>query len=299
MIENKTPKKVGLTLGGGGARGFAHIGAYEVLMNHGIKINCITGCSIGAIVGAGIAQGKRPRELLEVVKDFASHKPSGLKSINFSNGGIFSGKEILASLKKMIPEDLEFKDLKIPLNVNAVDLETGEQVVFSRGNVLNAVLASSALPGIYPPVFYQDRLFADGGVVNSIPVDICRGMGAEVIIAVDLKSYVSQQNMAGMIYHFYIQPNKEQKYNLSIKKSSLKEAKLKLAFPINVMMRALAITERRNAERIMERTNPEFVIHPRVSEFGMLDFESYQAIYDEGRKAAEEIALEIAKGVGL
>ncbi|MDP4008460.1 MAG: patatin-like phospholipase family protein [Candidatus Peregrinibacteria bacterium] len=297
MESCKTNKKVGLTLGGGGARGFAHIGAYEVLIKHGIPIHCITGCSIGAIVGAGIAQGKSPEELLEIVKEFADHKPIGIKDLGFGNGSIFSGNSILRSLKKLIPEDLEFKDLKIPLSVNAVDLESGEQIVFDSGNVLEAVMASSALPGLYPPVFYQDRLFVDGGVVNSIPVDICRGMGAEIIIAVDLKSYVSQQNMAGMIYHFYVQPKKEEKYHLSIKKGRIKETKLKLAFPVNVMMRALAITERRSAERIMEMINPEFVIHPEVSDFGMLDFEQYADIYDEGRRAAEDIAIEILESI--
>lgn len=287
--HKKQPKKIGLTLGGGGARGFAHVGVYEVLQKYNVPIDYISGCSIGAIVGAGIAQGKDPKELLEIIKEFAKQEPVSLTHINLKNGSIFSGKEVVKSLKKLIPEDLEFRDLKIPLSVNAVDLETGEQRVFDSGNVLSAVLASSALPGLYPPVFYEDKLFVDGGVVNSIPVDICRGMGAEEIIAVDLKSYVSQQNMSGLIYHFYIQNGKEEKYHLKTKKNVLKEMKLKLAFPINVMLRALAITERKSAERIMAKINPEHIIHPHVSEFGMLDFDEYKDIYKEGKRAAEEV----------
>ena len=289
-MVKKTNKKVGLTLGGGGARGFAHIGVYEVLKRYKVPIDCISGCSIGAVVGAGIAQGKSAEELVNIVKEFSKHHPTGIADIRLNNGSIFSGKKVLKSLKKLIPEDLEFKDLKIPFSVNAVDLETGEQVIFDSGPVLDAVLASSALPGIYPPVFYQDRLFVDGGIVNSIPVDVCRGMGAETIIAVDLKSYVSQQNISGLIYHFYVQGKKEKKYHLKTKKSYLKEAKLRLSFPVNVMMRSLAITERKSAERIMAKINPEFVIHPRVSGFGMLDFDEYEDIYVEGKRVAEEIA---------
>jgi len=100
MGMGKKKKKVGLTFGGGVARGFAHIGAYEVLLNYSVPIDCITGCSIGAIVGAGIAQGKSPEELLEIVKEFADHKPIGIKDLGFGNGSIFSGKSILTAERK-------------------------------------------------------------------------------------------------------------------------------------------------------------------------------------------------------
>jgi len=292
---SKKQRKLGLTLGGGGARGFAHIGVYEILRARKAKIDYISGCSMGAVIGAGIAQGKTPAELLEIAQDFTKHHPGGLTDIRLNNGSIFGGEKVLKSLKKLIPEDLEFEDLQIPLSVNAVDLETGEQIVFNSGNVLKAVLASSALPGIYPPVYYKDRLFVDGGIVNSIPVDICRGMGADNIIAVDLKSYVSQQNMSGLIYHFYIQDKKEEDYHLKMKKNHLKEAKLRLAFPINVMMRSLAITERKSAERIVAKIHPEIIIHPHVSEFGMLDFDEYEDIYVEGKRATQDMMEVIEK----
>ena len=293
----KQNKKIGLTLGGGGARGFAHIGVYKILKQREIPIHYISGCSISAVVGAAIAQGKEVDEMIEIVKEFAEHEPTTFKDISFSNGSIFSGKKVLKTLKKLIPEDLEFKDLQIPLSVNAVDIETGEQIIFDSGSVLKAVMASSALPGIYPPVYYQDRLFVDGGIINSIPVDVCRGMGADEIIVVDLKSYVSQQNMSGMIYHFYIQDKKNQEYHLETKKNLIREMKLKLAFPVNIMMRALAITERKSAERILAKINPEHMIHPDVSGFGMLDFDEYEKIYKEGEKVATEVIEQIAFSV--
>ncbi len=292
-------KKVGLTLGGGGARGFAHIGVYKAFQQHKIPISYISGCSMGAIIGVGIAQGKSPDDLLKIVKEFVGHNPVSLKNLNLTHGSIFDADEILVSMKKLIPEKLDFRELKIPLSVNAVDIESGEHVVFDSGNVLEAVLASSAIPGIYPPVYFNERLFVDGGVLNSLPVDVCRGMGSEVIVAIDLKSYVSQQNISALVYHFYVQKDKEKGLHLNLKKDYLKELKLKISFPINIMMRAMAISERRLAERTLAKISPEFVIHPDVSAYGLLDFEDYDKIFEEGYRVGMEKVEEIKREIGM
>lgn len=290
-------KKLGLTLGGGGAKGFAHIGVYKILYDNKIPIHCISGASMGAVIAAGIAQGRTPTDLLNLMEEFAQKKTKliRLNRLGLREGAVLDGKEEYEILKKLIPENLTFEQLNIPLKVNAVDLEKGEEIIFDSGNVAQAVLASSALPGVYPPIFYKDRLLVDGGVLNSIPVNLCKTMGANVLVAVDLKSFYSEQNISGMIYHFYIQKKEAKTYHLNFKKNHLHEMMLKLGFPLNVMMRAMAITERKNAEQILADTKPDVIIHPNVAHFSVLDFKNCREIYEAGIEAGEKWLPEIQK----
>lgn len=283
---DKNKKKVGLTLGGGGARGIAHIGIYKYLVKNDIKPDIIVGCSMGAVIGACIAQGKDMDNTLDLVEKFASKHLFKISNFEIGTGGFLNEDKVDELLKALIPEDLRFENLKIPFAVNAVNVETGDHVVFDKGNVLKAVKASCAIPGIFKPVFINGCAYVDGGVVNAVPVDVCRGMGAEVIIAVDLKSYVSQQNVSALIYHFYMQKKIQEKAGVGLKENLLKETKLKLAFPIQVLLRSASIAERKLMERVMSKINPEVILHPHVSNFGLLDFENFQAIYEAGRDCA-------------
>jgi NTE family protein len=287
-------KKIGLTLSGGGAKGFAHIGVYEVLHKNKVPIHALAGSSIGAFVAAGIAQGKTPQDIYQVMRKLIKKKKHliGLSSLGWTKGSLLDGKLERGVMEELIPKDLEFKDLKIPLVVNAVDLENGEEVVFKEGNVFQAVLASSALPGLYPPVYYKDRLFVDGGILNYLPVNHCKAMGIDFQIAVDLQSFSSEQNISGLIYEFYIKDKQEEKYDLKFKHSLWKEALLKLGFPVNVMLRSLSIASDKNAAKILKETNPAVLIRPDVSSFSVVDIEDHQRIYMAGLREGEE-AMEL------
>ena len=179
-------RKVGLALGGGAARGLAHIGVVDVLQKEGIPIDMIAGTSIGALVGAVYAQGKN----CEVVKDLALSinltKMMSLTDLALPKTGFIGGKAIIKLLEKVIGSDLKFEDLEIPLALMATDIITGEEVVINQGSVLDGIRASISLPGIFTVVKRNDRYLVDGGLVNPVPVSILKQMGADFIIAVNV-----------------------------------------------------------------------------------------------------------------
>ncbi|MFH1709869.1 MAG: patatin-like phospholipase family protein [bacterium] len=176
------PQKVGLVLGGGGARGVAHIGVIKVLAENKIPIYCITGTSSGAIFGALFSGGMNPHDMAKQARHADWMK---LVKFKLSKTGPVSGEGI----EKLITGNISCKnieDLAIPLNIVATDLKTGERVVIDHGNIAKAVHASAAIPGVFSPVQFQGRLLADGLVVDNVPVEAARDMGADFIIAIDV-----------------------------------------------------------------------------------------------------------------
>jgi NTE family protein len=172
-------KELGLALSGGGARGLAHVGVLRALEEKGYRANAIAGCSMGAILGALIAAGwnsQRIRELAEGLK-WRELMESG------EHGALFGSGRIGKLLGQNLPE--RFEDLEIPLQVVAVDCQRGESVIFSRGELVPALLASSALPGILTPIQHEGRWLLDGGMLNNLPVDIIRTMTHRPVVAVD------------------------------------------------------------------------------------------------------------------
>lgn len=176
--------KKGLVLGAGGARGLAHLGILQVLEEEKINMDFVVGCSAGAIFGALLCSGMdlyRIERLL-TYPGFAKKilDPAVCKE------GLIKGDRILEVLR-LLTKDMDFSDLKMPLAIVATDLESGELVVFREGSVAQAVRASISIPGFFKPYRYQGRLLVDGAVKNRLPVHIAREMGAEKILAVDVK----------------------------------------------------------------------------------------------------------------
>ncbi|MCK8491097.1 MULTISPECIES: patatin-like phospholipase family protein [Spirosoma] len=160
--------KIGLVLSGGGARGVAHLGVIKALQEMGIGFDQIAGTSAGAIVGALLAQGYSPDESLKLIESssFVRHlRPT------WNRMGLLRLDPIVDLYRKYIPHD-SFEGLQIPLHVVAVDLNSGEQVVFEKGELVRPVLASCCLPGIFEPFMINKRQYVDGGVLNNLPVDV-------------------------------------------------------------------------------------------------------------------------------
>ncbi len=175
-------KRVGLALGGGAARGLAHVGVLQVLECEGIPIDYIAGTSAGSVAGAVYAAGLRGEDLLQAAlrvrwRDFA--RPV------WPRRGLASFAKLESYLVKTIG-DLTFADLEIPYAAVAVDLETCQQVVLREGRVAPAVRASCSVPGLVTPVELAGRALTDGGIVNNLPISVVRDMGADVVIAVNL-----------------------------------------------------------------------------------------------------------------
>ncbi|OLN33335.1 patatin-like phospholipase family protein [Desulfosporosinus metallidurans] len=178
-----SPKK-GLVLGAGGARGFAHLGVLQVLEEEKIGMDIVVGCSAGAIFGALWCAGLD----LYRIERLLTYPGFAKKLLDpaVSKEGLVKGDKILEVLR-LLTRDMSFENLKIPLAIVATDIESGELVVFSEGSVAQAVRASISIPGFFKPYRYQGRLLVDGAVKNRLPVHIARNMGAEKVLAVDVK----------------------------------------------------------------------------------------------------------------
>lgn len=178
--EGKDSREIGLVLGGGGARGFAHIGAARAIAETGLRPAAIAGTSMGAIVGALMAAGYDADAMLEMANEVTL--PSLL---DFGErGGLIGGKNIEAYLASKLPET--FDDLDVPLLVTTVDLQTGDLVVLRTGPLVPALRASSALPGLLSPARLDGRVFVDGGVLNNVPVDAIATATLAPVVAVDV-----------------------------------------------------------------------------------------------------------------
>jgi len=177
---------VGLALGSGAARGLAHIGVLKALEKAKIPIDFLAGSSIGALVGAFYAAGMSV-EMMEKLA-LAFDRKQWIDPV-LPRSGLIKGYRIHEMIR-LLTKNQQFADLKIPLAVVATDLRLGERVVFTEGNVADAVRASISVPGIFEPVRIGERILVDGGVTDRVPVSVLREMGAEKIIAVDVGSDV-------------------------------------------------------------------------------------------------------------
>ncbi len=188
------PVKVALVLGGGGAKGVAHIGVLQELEKAGIRPDLIVGCSSGAIIGALYADHPSSNRLEELLIDL---KRSDLVNISFSRFGMTKGTMLEKFLQNHL-EAFQFHELKIPFIAVATDLATGELVELGGGPIIPAVHASSAVPGVFNPVYYLGRYLIDGGVVSPIPVGIAKKYGAKVVIAVDIGEGLTKKDPSNL-----------------------------------------------------------------------------------------------------
>lgn len=178
------PPKIGLALGGGAARGFAHIGVIQVLEEQGIRPDLVVGTSAGSLVAALYASGKSGVEMGSLAQ---SMDESGLTDWSFPARGLIRG-EALARYVRAQTGGLTIEQMKLPLGIVATDLADGQPILFQRGDAGLAVRASSAVPAVFQPVRIGAREYVDGGLVSPVPVRFARQMGAELVIAVDIST---------------------------------------------------------------------------------------------------------------
>jgi len=184
---DKSQKKLGLVLGGGGAKGYAHIGVLKVLQNAGLTIDFICGCSMGALIGGLYASGIQVDEL-ESIACKLSNMREILKLIDRtpSRKGLMVGKKVRSYLSQFIAPDERLENTKIPLIVNAVDLITGKEIELNNGNLLDCLMASSAVPGFFPPVEMGSYRLIDGGALDDVQVRLLKDKPVDFILAIDV-----------------------------------------------------------------------------------------------------------------
>lgn len=194
--KNKKPttkkQKIGLALSGGGALGFAHIGALQALEEHGVKPDFISGSSMGAIIGAIYCAGYSPAKIMRIIQAEKLYKLDKLMSpnLNFKQKGLSSHATLRATLKELIPHDC-FDSLEIPFAVCVTNITSGTyEYYYSGKGIVEYVVASASIPGVFDPVVIKNTTYVDGGVLNNLPAEILHQKGCDYIIGVDVLPFL-------------------------------------------------------------------------------------------------------------
>ena len=289
--------RLGLALGSGSARGWAHIGVIRALEERGIKPDIVCGTSIGALVGAAYAAGKLDR-LEEWVTGLAWTTVVRLMDLTW-RGGLIRGTRLF-TLFGTIFEDRDITDLPIAYGAVATELQSGRELWLRTGKVLEAVRASCAMPGVLTPVIRDGAVLVDGGLVNPVPVSMCRALGADLVVAVDLSwgklgSYRRSKERA-------VAPREEPSW-LSRLKPAWAQSKEKPQNPsivkqeeapsipsiFNVFLTSLDIVEMRVARSRLAGEPADVLITPLLPDFATMDFHRAKEAIAEGRAAVDRM----------
>ncbi len=268
-------RKVGLALGGGAARGLAHIGVLEVLQREGIPIDMIAGTSTGALIGALCAQKKSCGLVKNLAMGIDWKRMVSLVDPVLPKTGLVGGRKVTNLLRQIIGNDIKFDDLEIPLACVATDIITGEEVIIKQGSVLEGIRASISIPGIFTVINWKGRYLVDGQLVNPVPVSVVKEMGADFIIAVNVIPDTSE-----IVY----QMDKEGKQNL--KKPNI----------FSILLQSIYIAISSLAESSLE--GADIVIHPEVVHIHYGEFHRAQECILRGELAAQASLPEIKRLLG-
>ena len=283
--------KIGIALGGGGAKGFAHIGVLEVLSKAGINCQIVTGTSAGALVGAAFCSNKLDA-LKERSKEISLKDIPMLLSPSWSRQGLFSGKNTLELLNDLLSVEL-IEDLPIIFGATAVDLLTAELIEFHQGNLKSIVRSSISIPGIFTPISWNEKLLVDGSLREVLPVHLARKLGADFVIGVDLYSSTAEAPV--------LVPPRKVLWPAGIQNaiSFLSEKILGTKEPQLNIIRILEMTAfivQKQLTELRLRDNPvDFMICPSVARVGMLDFHRSEPVVEIGRIAARNALPEIER----
>lgn len=190
-MEGLDRPSVGLALGSGAARGFAHIGVLQALIANAIPIDVIAGCSMGAVIGGCYAAGVEPDEMYEIVKSV--DRRAVYRHLDFTvpnRGGLIGGGRV-SELLKVLTGEKTFSQTRIGFACTAADIHTGEEVILESGLLYEAMRASSSIPGVFQPVAVGSRVLVDGGIINPVPANYLVAMGVGVVVSVDVTPLLS------------------------------------------------------------------------------------------------------------
>ncbi|MGF1499419.1 MAG: patatin-like phospholipase family protein [Elainellaceae cyanobacterium] len=322
-------KQVGLALGGGGARGWAHIGVIRALEAADIKIDYISGTSIGAFVGAHYAIGELD-ELEEFVRGLDWQAIVSYFDVVFPRSGLLDGDRVYDLLSTNLL-DLHIDQTKLPFCCVATDLMGGHPVCLRSGRMADAVRASISLPGIFTPFQREGQYLGDGGLVNPVPVDVVREMGADVVVAVNLNNSNGTSGMPRQSTHSQPQPdNSEPRCQPHADDAPDQEESSQEGFwgqvkdgydtlqdgisqrlneltpnmeavgpnIFDVLGTALNIMEQQIMRSRLADHPPDILIEPHLSDYSIFDFHQADKIIEEGDRQTREAIAEIRKAIG-
>lgn len=290
--------KIGLALGSGSARGWSHIGVIKALSEEGINPDIVCGSSVGALVGASYAFNNLDK-LEQWVCSFDKFEIARFFEINTSFNSFVNTEKLHKFLNKYVANDedkIESGDKKFA--AVATDLESGREIWLTEGPVLEAVWSSISLPGLFPAIKNDDRWIVDGGLVNPVPVSVCRALGAEIVIAVNLNG-----DIVGKHFHKKKKQDNESsglvekitdfvaEYTTSL--FSDKQPDDQAPNVLEAIAGTINITQDRITRSRMAGDPPDILLSPKLSHIGLLEFYRAKEAIEEGRKCVERMQSEI------
>lgn len=283
-------KTLGVALGGGGVRGLAHIGLLRELDKAGITISALTGTSMGSMIGAVYALGIPMRTFVEELKKYAPKKYLGFQTLNIFNESLLKGDDFDQMLQELFGEK-KIEDCPIPFSCTAVDIESGKLVNLTEGLIWKAVRASSSLPFIFPPVFHEDRLLVDGGVIDNLPLQELRKFKTQVVLGSRVNSLESRQLMSADIYNMYYptpgvtsaSKNKGPKFHQRVK------------FMWDILMRTMEIAMDDASAHRVKASRPDLLVETLVP-VGLIEMEKGDVAIELGDKSMRD-KIEELKGL--
>lgn len=278
-------KDIALALGGGGAKGHAHIGVMRVLEQEGFNIRAISGTSAGGLWGAFYAAGYSAQEIELRMHQVQRNNLYARKS---NDDPAMLG---LAGLEELLFEtlgDRDFEDLRLPFAVTAVDIDTAEAIVLRRGRVRDAILATIAVPGIFPPKLFNGRVLIDGGVLDPVPVNLARRLAPGLPVAAVVLSPPIDE---------WVKPSPPRLLD-SLPFLSNYFSRLRIARAFNVFLRSVDIGGAMLTELRLELDRPDVIIRPEVPHIGLLDDVDSREVAELGALAAELALPDLRRAVG-
>jgi NTE family protein len=305
--KNGARMKIGLALGSGAARGWAHIGVLQALRDAGIEPDIIAGTSIGALVG-GCYAAEKLDELEVFARDLTRRKVFGFMDFNLSGSGLINGQRLSDRLEKELAKQ-PIESLKKPFTAVATEIGSGHEVWLSKGSLVEAMRASYAMPGIFKPVNINNRWLFDGALVNPIPVTVCRALGARYVIAVNLNADSFGRGTVVANGGDHVAEDDEPMVGQALVASSGGRSMRKLLqrqlfgpsedVPgiSTVMVDAFNIVQDRIARSRLAGDPPDAMINPRLADIGLFDFHRAEEAIEQGvlatRREIEDIAREV------
>ncbi len=300
MNRGKRRPTVALALGGGAARGWAHIGVINALQERGIQVDMVCGTSVGALVGAAYAAGQLGR-LEEWVRALKWQDVVGFLDLTLSKGGVIQGRRVFEELRRHYGVE-RIEELQLPFGAVATNLNNGLEVWLREGSVMQAVRASASLPGLFTPVYHNGHWLVDGGLVNPVPVSLCRAMGAELVIAVDL--FLQRTIPLNDGEEPEQEDDDEESWFASAREITARMwemgVKQKLLGAVGgepsifeVVSGSIHIMQMRISRSRMAGDPPNLLIAPVVENIGLMDFHRAAEAIEEGVRAVKRIDAQL------
>jgi len=288
MPEPRKPR-IGLALGAGGARGWAHIGVIRALADAGVAPEIVCGSSMGSLIGAAYAGGT-----LDLIESWAHtlgwRDMLGLMDFTW-RGGLIRGEKLFDFFRSRV-EDRDIGDLPVPYGAVATELHTGREVWLREGAVLDAVRASIAIPGVFAPVRRDAQLLVDGGLVNPVPVSLCRAMGADIVIAVDLGwakiGYYRERAQAAARQKAEENPAWWTRF-LGTAGAGEEQPAVAMPSALEVFLTSIDVMQVRVGRSRLAGEPADVLITPILPDFGMMEFHRAAEAIAEGRAATERV----------